>query len=90
MLTDTCVSMYTMNPTGLSGNHFVLSWFRALTDLIAEYVEFVENEARINSRDRRYLLRPEVVESLFIMYRLTTNETYRDAGGFLLYLIRKN
>ena len=32
----------------------------------------------INARDPRYLLRPEAIESIFILYRVTANEKLRD------------
>ena len=31
-------------------------------------------------RDRRYLLRPEAIESVFILYRITGSEKYLDAA----------
>ena len=34
----------------------------------------------VQSLDRHNLLRPETVESLFYLYRITKNETYRDWG----------
>jgi mannosyl-oligosaccharide alpha-1,2-mannosidase len=30
--------------------------------------------------DRRYILRPEAIESVFILYRITGDETYREAA----------
>ena len=31
-----------------------------------------------NARDPRYILRPEAIESIFLLYRMTGNEEYRD------------
>ncbi|XXQ34498.1 alpha-1,2-Mannosidase [Plasmodiophora brassicae] len=73
-LTATCVSMYTMNPSGLP----------------AEYIEFDRsNNARV-SQDRRYLLRPETVESLFIMWRVTKDPQYREQGWKIFQAIEQH
>ena len=42
------------------------------------------------SYDARYILRPETIESLFIAYRLTANETYRDQGWEIFQSIEKH
>lgn len=36
------------------------------------------NKGWKNARDPRYILRPEAIESIFIMYRMTGNEEFRD------------
>ncbi|KAF2469682.1 class I alpha-mannosidase [Lindgomyces ingoldianus] len=40
-------------------------------------------------RDRRYLLRPEAIESVFIMYRVTGNEEYLEHAWDMFTSIRK-
>ena len=42
------------------------------------------------SYDARYILRPETIESLFIAYRLTGNETYREQGWKIFEAIEKH
>lgn len=41
------------------------------------------------SYDARYILRPETIESLFLAYRLTGNETYREEGWRIFEAIEK-
>ncbi|KAL6850678.1 hypothetical protein ACO1O0_007802 [Amphichorda felina] len=36
------------------------------------------NKGWMNARDPRYILRPEAIESIFILYRMTGNEEFRD------------
>ncbi len=68
-VTKTCYEMYNMTATGLA----------------SEIVYFNTNEAsasdaldmEIHSRDAHNLLRPETVESLFLLYRMTGEEKYR-------------
>ena len=40
--------------------------------------------------DARYMLRPETVESLFIAYRLTGDQRYRDHGWKIFQSIQKH
>jgi mannosyl-oligosaccharide alpha-1,2-mannosidase len=68
-LTYTCWKMYENMPTGLS----------------PEIVYFNNNPERqkdftVKPNDRHNLLRPETLESLFILYRLTKDEQYREWG----------
>ena len=75
-LTYTCYKMYhDVSPTGLS----------------PEIVVFNEDSTKskdftIKPNDRHNLQRPETVESLFILYRLTGDKKYREIG----YEIFKN
>jgi len=49
------------------------------TGLAPEVVEFVSGIDFVVS-DSRYLLRPETIESLFVLYRITKKSTYRDVA----------
>ncbi|KAI9669567.1 MAG: hypothetical protein M1817_004610 [Caeruleum heppii] len=40
--------------------------------------------------DRRYILRPETIESVFILYRVTGNTTYQDRGWAMFRAIEKH
>jgi hypothetical protein len=42
-----------------------------------------------NTRDPRYLLRPEAIESVFLMYRITGNEDYQDMAWRMFLAIQK-
>lgn len=44
----------------------------------------------ISLTDRRYLLRPEAIESVFIMYRITGDRKYLDAGWNMFQSINKH
>ncbi|KAL7537836.1 hypothetical protein ACHAWF_007668, partial [Thalassiosira exigua] len=61
-----CASMYRRSPSGLG----------------PEEVRVVREGAAVMPPpgDRRYLLRPEYVESLFVLYRVTKDERYRNMG----------
>jgi hypothetical protein len=65
-ITRTCYEMYNMTETGLA----------------SEIVYFNTNDQRevdmeIHPRDAHNLLRPETLESLFLLYRMTGEEQYR-------------
>lgn len=51
------------------------------TGIAAEFVQFVPGkDFRIGSGAPHYLLRPETVESFFILYQLTGDPVYREWG----------
>ncbi|KAF2894512.1 hypothetical protein ILUMI_11640 [Ignelater luminosus] len=58
------------------------SYDRSYTKLGPESFRFTEGaEARaLKSSEKYYILRPEVIESYFYMYRLTKDQKYRDWG----------
>ncbi|XP_077535779.1 alpha-Mannosidase class I b [Haemaphysalis longicornis] len=68
-LMDTCIRMYSINPTFLSPEiaHFNMKP-QGTRDIL------------IKGNDAHNLLRPETLESLWYMYYFTRNETYRDWG----------
>ncbi|KAK9412718.1 putative alpha-1,2-Mannosidase [Seiridium unicorne] len=43
-----------------------------------------------NARDPRYLLRPEAIESIFLMYRITGKEEYQEIAWRMFQAIRKS
>eukprot|EP00550_Attheya_septentrionalis_P000787 CAMPEP_0198289810 /NCGR_PEP_ID=MMETSP1449-20131203/7879_1 /TAXON_ID=420275 /ORGANISM="Attheya septentrionalis, Strain CCMP2084" /LENGTH=458 /DNA_ID=CAMNT_0043988203 /DNA_START=261 /DNA_END=1635 /DNA_ORIENTATION=+ len=66
-LVQGCHDMYTQTTTGLGPEEIHI--YRAGPDQIS-----------IFEGNRSYLLRPEYIESLFIMYRLTGKEEYQEMG----------
>lgn len=58
------------------------SYIRTITKLGPEAFRFTEGvEARaLKSSERYYILRPEVIESYFYLYRLTKDDKYREWG----------
>ncbi|KXN74157.1 glycoside hydrolase family 47 protein [Conidiobolus coronatus NRRL 28638] len=68
-LTETCWATYTMHPTKLASEITVFN-----TDQNNNYDTYVK------PADVHNLLRPETIESLFILYRITKNPIYRERG----------
>lgn len=78
-LLETCVQMYKRMPTGLS----------------AELVYFNQGPSKhediqVRPLDAHCLLRPETVESLFILYRLTKDKKYQDYGWSIFQAIEQH
>ncbi|XP_010499520.1 PREDICTED: mannosyl-oligosaccharide 1,2-alpha-mannosidase MNS3 [Camelina sativa] len=81
-LAKTCFEMYEVTATGLAPE---IAYFHT-----NEYSEdglqggnkssMYENDIIIKHADRHNLLRPETVESLFVLYRITKDTKYRDQG----------
>lgn len=68
-LTETCYMMYKCTKTGLAGE---ISMFNTESR--------VKNDIYILPNDRHNLQRPETVESLFYLYRITEDPIYRQWG----------
>jgi mannosyl-oligosaccharide alpha-1,2-mannosidase len=84
-ITNTCHESYDRTATKLGPEAF-------------RFTEAIEAKA-LKSSEKYYILRPEVIESYFIMWRLTKQQKYRDWGWeavqvkYILYravLKRKN
>lgn len=73
-LMDTCYQMNRQMATGLSPEiaHFSL------------HAQKDQKDVLVKPADRHNLLRPETVESLFYLYRLTGDRTYQDWGWEIL------
>ncbi|CAC36930.2 Endoplasmic reticulum mannosyl-oligosaccharide 1,2-alpha-mannosidase [Schizosaccharomyces pombe] len=67
-LMRTCYEMYNMTATGLA------------PEIVFFDVDQTKNEIYSKRRDQHNLMRPETVESLFILYRITRDEIYREWG----------
>ncbi|KAJ2745878.1 mannosyl-oligosaccharide alpha-1,2-mannosidase [Coemansia sp. BCRC 34301] len=84
-LADTCVHMYFDTKTGLSPE---LVYFRHTDQATGEQVQFNKDDQLVlpegdmlaRSGDRHNLLRPETVESLFVLWRITGEEKWREYG----------
>jgi Glycosyl hydrolase family 47 len=74
-LLDTCIAMYDKSPSGLA----------------PEIIRFEEgNDFIIDPNSKFSLLRPETVESIFIMYRITRKQEYLDAGWRIFEAIQRH
>ncbi|KAI1771134.1 glycoside hydrolase family 47 protein [Hypoxylon cercidicola] len=94
-ITRGCVWAYDAMPTGIMPEIFTL--FKCDTLEPCEWDEDTwENEANTQltkgfktARDPRYLLRPEAIESVFLMYRMTGNSEYQEMAWRMFQAIRK-
>ncbi|OAL47842.1 class I alpha-mannosidase [Pyrenochaeta sp. DS3sAY3a] len=57
--------------------HYGGKYIKTIEDAVTEYAL---SPGFTNLRDKRYLLRPEAIESVFIMYRITGDSQYLDAA----------
>eukprot|EP01083_Nonionella_stella_P152713 489873_1 len=77
-LTETCAAVYSFMKTGLA----------------PEMVVFKDGEFQQSgwspSSMKKYILRPETVESLFVLYRTTHDEIYRDMGWEIFKAIEES
>jgi mannosyl-oligosaccharide alpha-1,2-mannosidase len=72
-ITRTCYEMYHRMATGIA----------------PEISIFDSGDLEADPRAKHYLLRPETVESLFVLYRLTGDQKYRDWGWEIFLAIEK-
>ena len=84
-VTRTCHESYhgTGKPLKVSGGDsfmYPVLCVCVASKLGAEAFEFDGSQPVTRTNERMYLLRPETVESFFVMWRLTHNEMYRDWG----------
>ena len=75
-LTATCHEIYSRMETGIA----------------PEIVMFdtTKNDFYVKPRDRHYLLRPETVESFFVLYRVTGDPMYREWGWEVFQAIERH
>lgn len=102
-LTKGCMWAYESFPTGLAPEIFGLipceslrgcewnqkTWMRAVVDAYDNEGENVVPKGFRHARDPRYMLRPEALESVFIMYRITGQEEYAEAAWTMYQSIQK-
>nr|AIG56487.1 secreted protein [Achlya hypogyna] len=77
-LLETCWQMYDQMESKLAPE---IAYFNT---------ESSASDIRVSSNDAFNILRPETVESLMIMYRLTKDEKYRDRGAVILDAFERN
>jgi mannosyl-oligosaccharide alpha-1,2-mannosidase len=73
-LGQTCYETYRMTASGLSPDSFHID----------------ERTGNIIPRVKRYILRPETIESLFVLYRVTEDEKYREYGWQIFEAIERH
>lgn len=102
-LTKGCVWAYQAFPTGLAPEIFGLvacerlsgcewnqkKWMKAIVDDSENGGRYVVPKGFRNVRDPKYILRPEALESVFILYRITGQEEYREAAWTMFQSIQR-
>ncbi|KAI9310280.1 glycoside hydrolase [Dichotomocladium elegans] len=78
-ITRTCYEMYNTTATGLASE---IVYFN--TD------PSIQEDITIKPADRHSLLRPETLESLFIMYRITGDPIYREWGWRIFEMLEEH
>ncbi|PIA25121.1 hypothetical protein AQUCO_12500025v1 [Aquilegia coerulea] len=91
-LTKTCFEMYAVTSTGLAPEiaYFHTEGYSEVGldggNKSSEYI----NDIIIKPADRHNLLRPETVESLFVLYRITEDPKYREWGWQIFEAFEKH
>ncbi|CAG8473522.1 3719_t:CDS:10, partial [Dentiscutata heterogama] len=93
-LAETCYWSYNVTLTGLGPEEF---WFLTSTDeLTQNEIDWLEKQEKLNNLPNgltrispTYLLRPETIESLFILYRITGDKQYQEKGWMIWQAIEK-
>lgn len=91
-LAKTCFEMYTVTSTGLAPEiayFHTEDYFEQGLDGGNKSSEYM-NDIIIKYADRHNLLRPETVESLFVLYRITENPKYREWGWQIFEAFEKH
>ncbi|KAG0624964.1 hypothetical protein M758_2G017100 [Ceratodon purpureus] len=77
----TCYEMYNVTATGLAPEIAYFNIYKENHDVEGGKADsFYKHDIRIKPADRHNLLRPETVESLFLLYRITGDLKYREWG----------
>ena len=77
-LTESCYQMYAQMRTGLSPE--IIHFFTSDT---------AETDLHVNAADTHNLLRPETVESLYYMYKITKTKKYQEYGWKIVQAFEK-
>lgn len=91
-LTKTCFEMYSVTSTGLASEiayFHVEDFFEGGLDGGNKSSKY-SNDIIIKPADRHNLLRPETVESLFVLYRITEDPKYREWGWQIFEAFEKH
>ncbi|KAI1074277.1 glycoside hydrolase family 47 protein [Whalleya microplaca] len=94
-ITRGCVWAYDAMPTGIMPEIFNMLKCDTLEPCAWDEDEWQETASTDlkrgfkNARDARYLLRPEAIESVFLMYRMTGDAEYQEMAWRMFQAIRK-
>ncbi|KAL4965819.1 glycoside hydrolase family 47 protein [Aspergillus stella-maris] len=76
-LADGCIWYYRNSPMGIMPEMFTVPRCPSLNECIWDDTQ---KSIYTHVRDKHYILRPEALESVFYMYRITGDSKYRDAA----------
>lgn len=93
-ITRGCVWAYDAMPSGIMPEIFGLEACPTLEACAWDEARWKNEDHALprgvqNARDLRYLLRPEAIESVFLMYRITGDEAYQDMAWRMFLAIQK-
>ncbi|KAJ2474481.1 mannosyl-oligosaccharide alpha-1,2-mannosidase [Coemansia sp. RSA 2322] len=93
-LADTCMHMYNETNTGLAPELVYFRHNSAKTDSdahfdISDQLVHPDGDILVRSGDRHSLLRPETIESLFVLWRITGEEKWRESGWRIFCSLEK-
>ncbi|KAJ2807280.1 mannosyl-oligosaccharide alpha-1,2-mannosidase [Coemansia guatemalensis] len=93
-LGETCAHMYFDTPSGLAPE---IGWFRQVDSKTGKDIPFNSDEQLIkpdgdilvHTLDRHYILRPETVESFYLLWKITGETKWREYGWRVFEAIEK-
>src|SRR5690606_2042971 len=77
-VTDGCVWSYRNAPHGIMPELFSMAACPSRAPCAYDESKFEAHPGFVSVSDARYLLRPEAIESVFYMYRITGDSSYQD------------
>ncbi|PWY98557.1 seven-hairpin glycosidase [Testicularia cyperi] len=89
-LTDGCINTYTASPSGLGPESFVFIGNGGNTQGVTINDQDFYRENGFDFEVTQYILRPEVIESLFYAYRTTGDTQYQDLAWQAWKAIKKH
>jgi mannosyl-oligosaccharide alpha-1,2-mannosidase len=91
---ETCYRAYTNTPTGLAPDAWNFGAreqdYQPPVGIASERGPLPRCRGQVEATGSKFSLRPETIESLFYLYRLTRNETYRDYGWKIFEAIERH
>lgn len=84
-----CAYAYAAFPNGIMPEISTLSACPTLDPCEFRSTSIRATPDGFKSKDKRYILRPEAIESIFILYRITGNEEYREIAWTMWTAIKK-
>ncbi|KAJ1963969.1 mannosyl-oligosaccharide alpha-1,2-mannosidase [Dipsacomyces acuminosporus] len=93
-MAETCAHMYFDTKSGLAPEIAYFQWRDPSTGKLAEYQKSdqliqPDGDILVHSNDRHNLLRPETVETLFLLWRITGEEKWREYGWSIFEAFEK-